>query len=172
MHPEAYRFIAEQAKQLSSELRIIEFGSRNVNGSVRSLFKAPLNYVGIDISDGPDVDVVADAGTWRPHNWKADVVVCCEVMEHTPAWKQIIESAAATLAADGVFLMSAACEPRPSHSAIDGGPIRDDEYYQNINPTELSATLTDLFLDSVVRTHPRGDVYALARSPFVWPPAH
>ena len=65
---------------------VIEIGSRNVNGGLRDLFpRAPefQTYVGIDVQDGPGVDIVADAAQWTPPE-PAACVICCEVLEH---WK-------------------------------------------------------------------------------------
>jgi hypothetical protein len=43
-------------------LSVLEFGSRNLNGSVRSIIHAH-TYVGVDLYEGPDVDIVGDAAT-------------------------------------------------------------------------------------------------------------
>ncbi|MDB0050250.1 hypothetical protein N9F31_02215, partial [Pseudomonadales bacterium] len=40
------------------DLAVLEIGSYDVNGSIRSLFNAQ-NYVGVDLVEGPGVDVVA-----------------------------------------------------------------------------------------------------------------
>ena len=39
---------------------ILEIGSYNVNGKVRDLFLGSVKYIGIDLQEGPDVDIVMD----------------------------------------------------------------------------------------------------------------
>lgn len=61
----------------------------------------------------------------------------------------------------GVLVVTAACDPRAPHSAIDGGPIHADEHYQNVDPGLLRSWMADL--DEVcIEVHERGDVYACA----------
>ena len=93
MHNAAMEFIFTSFhnwKGDRTDLNVLEIGSLDINGSVRPMFK-PFqgNYVGIDMQEGPGVDIVADAAKFI--NFEAyDVVVCAEVFEHTPDWKQII----------------------------------------------------------------------------------
>jgi SAM-dependent methyltransferase len=66
MHPEAYEYVRRATGAKAHQpLRILEFGSRNVNGTVRDLFPAPALYVGVDWADGLGVDYVGDAATWQ-----------------------------------------------------------------------------------------------------------
>lgn len=64
--------------------RVLEIGSRNVNGSVRSLFTDAKEYIGIDMEDGEGVDIVMNAHDiykkFDAHSF--DVVICCECLEH------------------------------------------------------------------------------------------
>lgn len=43
--------------------KVIELGSQDVNGSIRPLVDAlnPKTFIGVDIEDGPNVDVVCSA---------------------------------------------------------------------------------------------------------------
>lgn len=68
----------------------LEVGSLDVNGSVRSLFSG--GYTGIDMRDGPGVDIVgtADALPFVAHRF--DVVVSTEMLEHDPSpWLSLAE---------------------------------------------------------------------------------
>ena len=75
-------------------LKVLEVGSRNVNGSARSIVEpyGPQEYVGIDIQMGPGVDRVLNienidritqAGQFH-------LVICTEVLEHIAAWRMAI----------------------------------------------------------------------------------
>ena len=88
MHDSVMAFVAEALPPpLVRGARVLEVGSLDVNGSVRSILQ-PLaaTYVGIDIRPGPGVDVVCDAaragdlGTF-------DVVVSTEMLEHAESWQ-------------------------------------------------------------------------------------
>lgn len=128
---------------------ILEFGSLDINGSVRHLFKHPKIYVGVDMQEGAGVDIVADAQSFTTGN-RFDIVMACEVFEHTPAWREIIANAESLLKPGGLFIATMAGPGRAPHSAIDEQPIRDFEHYENIEPTQLEACLAELFDEYVV----------------------
>ena len=59
------RFIAAVAAEPG---RLVEIGSRSRSGnSYRGLFPGDLDYVGLDVTDGPNVDLVGDAHHLRRH---------------------------------------------------------------------------------------------------------
>lgn len=162
MHPEAYNFVASFTKGKKFE-SVLEYGSRNINGSVRDLFDTD-DYHGIDLYPGLGVDEVADAVEYFV-TWPYQCVVCCEVLEHTPMVAGVVRSASVNLKTCGYFVVTCAADPREPHSSIDGGPLQDGEYYNNV---ELSL-LTDLcrryqlrvLLARLVRS--RGDLYLVAQ---------
>lgn len=119
------------------KLRVLEFGSVDINGSVRSILQ-PMSsdYVGIDPNYGRGVDIVADASVFRDIE-PFDIVVCCEVFEHTPKWRLIIYNAHLNLVKGGLFIATMAGDGRNPHSAIDENPIRPWEYYANVGASEL-----------------------------------
>jgi SAM-dependent methyltransferase len=120
---------------------ILEIGALNINGSVRD-FLSPFSneYVGIDPQDGPNVDVVA-SGHEYCHPGYFDVVVSCEVFEHTPLWQAIISNAWANLKEGGLFVATMAGEGRPPHSGVHGNAPFEWEHYANIGEWQLRQTL-------------------------------
>ena len=130
-------------------LRVLEFGSLDINGSVRSIIE-PISaqYVGVDMQSGPGVDVISDAASYRTSD-RFDVVVCCEVFEHTPQWRQIIDNSYDHLVNGGLFVATMAGEGRRPHSAIDEQDIRDWEYYANVGAWELRRSLARFSKSSV-----------------------
>lgn len=159
MHAEAYEWVARHATR--DPLTVLDIGGRDINGTVRDLFPAA-DYTSLDLVDGPGVDIVADASTWTPDR-AYDLVVCCEVFEHTPVWPSICRTAYAAARPGGVFIVTAAGPGRAPHSAVDGGPVRPGEYYANVKPDELRDALTaagwlDVVVDQLgpdVRAHAR-----------------
>ena len=162
MHNEAYQWVRRNAPTMS--VRVLDLGGRDINGSVRSLFPDATTYRVLDIADGPNVDVVADAATWVPDG-EYDVVVSCETFEHTAVWPDICRTAFKACAEGGVFIATMAGPGRPEHSAVDGGwVLHPGEYYGNVDPVELSAVLEDCGWRDVVvdqQTRP-ADVRAVA----------
>lgn len=123
---------------------VIEVGSLDINGGVRDLVDDGTEYVGIDIQPGPGVDVVADFSTYK-HSKLVDRILCLEVLEHAPKWRQIIASAARNLAFDGELIITCATSGRAPHSARSEGPIEIDEYYKNVTQEELDDELSKHF---------------------------
>jgi len=166
MHPEAYAWVARWATD--EPVTVLDIGGRDINGTARGLFPAA-DYTSLDIAAGNGVDIVADAATWSPDR-AYDVVVCCEVFEHTEAWPAICATAYTALRPGGWFIATMAGPGRVPHSAVDGGPsLYPGEYYKNIMPAALQAELEACgFTDVVVDVQPRpADVRAVAVRPGV-----
>lgn len=165
MHDHAYHAVAQLLQLVPVPTRVVEIGSRTVNGSIRPLFAA-CAYTGVDCRPGPDVDVVADGATYAPAE-APDCVVCCEVLEHAPDAGALVANMARMLAPGGSLLITAAADPRPPHSAVDGGPLQGGEYYQNVAMNALESWLLEAGLRVVDLMHreDRGDLYAAAVKP-------
>jgi hypothetical protein len=163
MHYQAYDFTERMLPKLGEIEHVLEVGSRNVNGSVRPLFANATSYTGIDILDGPGVDVVVTGYGYEPAH-KPSVVVCCEVLEHTEQALAIVRNAAAILKLGGRLLVTCATDPRMPHSGIHGGPLEQGEFYRNVPPDILVGWVEQAGLHVLEReTYPdRGDLYLLA----------
>lgn len=165
MHAEAYRWVADHAPRDAAT--VLDIGGRNINGTIRSVFPVASVYTALDIADGPEVDVVADAATWVPDR-EYDVVVCCEVFEHTDSWPDIVGTAFNACKPGGLFIATMAGPGRPEHSAVDGGwKLHPGEYYGNVDPFELSEVLrvwgwTNVTVDQQMSP---ADVRAVATKP-------
>ena len=114
---------------------VVEFGSANYNGSVRSLFPPGVPYWGIDIRDGDGVDEIADAATYKPPK-PPDTVICNSLLEHTPDADLVVFNAWQILGPGGVLLLVAPCDPWPPHS-FDGGALKDGEHYSNVSEAQM-----------------------------------
>ncbi len=159
MHDAARSFIASHVSDRTFG-SVLEIGSRDVNGEIRSLFTSDI-YLGCDISAGPGVDIVMDAELPDSFGMRFDAVVCCEVFEHTHGWPLIVENIARWLEPGGVALLTMAAPGRLPHSAIDGEHLKPGEYYSNIDPDALRRELDHAGLDSVLTLNGQ-DLYAWA----------
>jgi SAM-dependent methyltransferase len=90
--------------------RLLEVGSLDVNGSIRPGLEAlrPAQYVGIDMRQGPGVDIVCDAAEIdRRFGADAfDVVVSTELLEHAREWKKIIHNFKYVLKPGGLLVVT------------------------------------------------------------------
>jgi hypothetical protein len=160
MHAGAYHFVEYMARCLPTRRTVVELGGRDVNGSVRPLFRG-CEYVTVDTAPGPGVHFVGDAATWAPEpSRRFDTVVCTEVLEHTPVAERICVNAHALLESGGVFIVTAASIGRAPHSAVDGGALRDGEFYRNVSPFLLRKWMQP-FHFVLVDTGNATDVYGL-----------
>lgn len=157
MHAEAFWYV-HQAVAGRAFGSVLDIGGRNVNGTVRDLIRCD-HYTTLDIAPGDGVDIVADAADWTPTG-TFDAVVCCEVFEHTARWPEILATIATALPIGGLAIVTCAAPPRAPHSAIDGGPLREGEYYGNVEPALFAKEVMAAGFDGEGSTHPRGDLYA------------
>jgi len=143
MHPEAMAWIADHATDQPVE--VLDIGGRDVTGdwggSPRDLFPNATIYHVLDITDGPDVDIVADAATWQPNGRRYDVVVSAECFEHTPAWPAICRKALEALKPGGRFIATMAGPGRRPHGALGDVDPGLGEHYANIRPRRLRDVL-------------------------------
>ena len=160
MHPGAFEFVSRNASV--EALAVIEIGSRNINGTARDHFPNA-TWTGLDLHPGPAVDVVIDARDYQPPH-RAEMVICCEVMEHCQHWRELTQAAWRMLLPGGAFIVTAAGVGRPEHSAIDGGELQPGEWYGNINDESLRDSLIAHGFDVqiVESNHHWHDVYAVA----------
>jgi len=101
--------------------RVIEIGSKYVNGSVRPIiekFLNPKEYVGVDIEKGKFVDVVLSAEKLVNYFGKEsfDVVVSTELLEHVVNWRSVINNMKEILKKDGYIYITTRSKGFPYHA--------------------------------------------------------
>lgn len=158
MHAEAYEFTKAAALVIGPRKRILEIGSLDVNGTIRTIWPNAECYVGVDLRPGRCVDVVADAATWIPDTL-FDLVVSTECLEHAEHPDMICRNAYWSLATGGAFIVTAAGTGRRPHG-VDGEALAPGEHYANITAADLRKWLR--FFSAVIVTELGQDVRALA----------
>ena len=90
--------------------KVIEIGSCDVNGSLRPIIESwkPSEYVGVDVAQGPGVDVVCDAKDIvdKFGREKFDIVLSTELLEHVEDWRRVISNFKAICALGGTILIT------------------------------------------------------------------
>jgi hypothetical protein len=161
MHMAAFQYVAGAVSRTPlPDGPVLEIGARNVNGSVRGLFGGR-RYIGSDIAPGDDVEIVA-SGAVIALPAPVAVVVTTETLEHASEAEAICRNAHQLLQPGGVFVVTCAGVGRTPHSAFDGGPLRDGEFYANVSAEDLGAWLSDFASVSIEENHAAGDIYATA----------
>ena len=124
MHPSAMAFaVSATDPEDVAFKRVLEVGSMNVNGSVRSHVEArgPAVYVGTDMRDGPGVDLVIAAGdlpaylAWPGGDSGFDIVISTEMLEHAADWQAAVRGMIGALAPGGVLVLTTRSEGFPYH---------------------------------------------------------
>lgn len=97
-HVSVFEFFVDSTKAREFDAkRVLEIGSKYVNGSVRPLiekFSSPKEYIGVDIESGKFVDVILSAEKIAGHfgSESFDVVVTTELLEHVMDWRVVIDN--------------------------------------------------------------------------------
>jgi hypothetical protein len=85
-HPQQQAFV-RQVKAAFPKFfegqRVLEIGSLDINGTIREHFSG-CTYTGLDVGEGPGVDVVCQGQNYDAPEGSYDTVISCEVMEHNP----------------------------------------------------------------------------------------
>lgn len=165
MHEAARDYIAKHSSSLCFIDYILEIGGRDINGGLRDLWPNA-TWISVDPIPGPGVDIVGDFRNHK-HPFPVDLIICCEVFEHTEHWRDLIKAARTNLSPHGTFLVTTATGNRKPHSGIDGNELQPGEYYQNIDPKALSDALKEHFTDVSIDVK-GADVRATAQSPAVY----
>jgi SAM-dependent methyltransferase len=114
---------------------------------VQALFK-PMQFATVDWNPDTEPDVVADMTVMvLPEGLPAEgypLVLCTEVLEHVPAWRALLFNCVRLVAPGGHLLVTCAGPGREPHSGLDGGPLRPEEAYRNIEPFELVDAISNL----------------------------
>lgn len=114
------RFIKHQLS--SSDVtgkQVLEVGSLDVNGSVRSIICRldPLEYMGVDIVEGPGVDEICSAQELveRFGPGAYDVVISTEMLEHVQDWRSVVSNLKRILRPDGILVVTTRSRGFPFH---------------------------------------------------------
>ena len=128
---------------------VLEIGSLDINGSVRSLFHNPLNYIGLDLGPGPGVDVICPAHLFKS-NECFTVIISTEALEHDQHWAKTLAAASSMLCPGGLMLFTCAAPGRGEHGTARSSPADapfTNDYYRNLSETDVRSTwpVDDIF---------------------------
>jgi SAM-dependent methyltransferase len=127
--------------------RVLEIGSLDIHGSVRSFFRR-CDYIGLDVADGKGVDVVCEGQKYDAPDDSFDVVISCEAMEHNPHWIGTFKNMIRLCRPGGLILMTCASTGRPEHGTARTDPVSSPlttqlgwNYYKNLTDKDFQASI-------------------------------
>ena len=122
---------------------VLEVGSLNINGTVRDFF-SECQYLGIDVGEGNDVDMVCYGEDYCGPANHFDTVISCEAMEHNPGWQKTWINMIRLLKINGLIIMTCATQGRKQHgtdySQPHDSPLTTkigQNYYKNLNESDF-----------------------------------
>lgn len=128
--------------------KVLEIGSLNINGTVRGFFEDPELYVGVDVGEGPGVDVVCEGQLYDTKE-RFDCVISCECMEHNPHWQATFRNMIRLCRPGGIVIMTCATIGRAEHGTSRTTPqdspltvARGWDYYRNLVPSDFTDDFT------------------------------
>jgi len=116
---------------------VLEVGSLNINGTVRDFFDDD-DYTGVDLVEGPGVDLVcAGQSLGYVDDW-FDVVVSAECFEHNSEWVATFANMA-RMSSKYVFFTCASTgrAEHGTHGAHPGDSPATHDYYQNLTEQDF-----------------------------------
>ena len=120
----AKRFFDVYAKDLSQGT-VVDIGSKDFNGSIRSVCPGHLKYIGVDFDPGPGVDVVIDDPYKLPfEDGSADVVVSNSTLEHSEFFWLLFMEVIRILKPTGLFYLNV-----PSNGPFHRYPVDCWRFY-------------------------------------------
>lgn len=125
MHHEVMHFVYETKAlypQFFTNARVLEIGSLKIGDqpSVKAHFN-DCDYVGVDIGEGPNVDVVCKGHEYTS-NELFDLVISCECFEHDPYYDLTVTNMINLLRPEGMLLFTCATTGRPEHGTTSANP--------------------------------------------------
>jgi SAM-dependent methyltransferase len=157
-HPQQMNFI-DSVKILMPnsfiQKKVLEVGSLNINGSVRQFFEN-CDYTGIDVGEGPDVDIVCGGEEYDAPNESFDTVISCECFEHNPSWVETFQNMIRMCKSGGLIIMTCATTGREEHGTERTTPkdspltiAKGWNYYKNLTVDDFcdAFNLDEIFLN-------------------------
>jgi Methyltransferase domain. len=134
------------SKNYHQGIKVIEIGSYDVNGSVRKNFPS-CHYTGIDLINGPGVDIVSSGESVDLPDDTYDVAISCECFEHNQSWRGTFINMHRMTKPGGLMIITCASRGRTEHgterttpSDSPGTQFAGNAYYRNLNVRDFKTS--------------------------------
>lgn len=123
--------------------KVLEVGSLNINGTVRDFFD-DCDFTGLDLGEGPGVDIVCPGQDYDAPARTYDVVCSAECFEHNPYWVETFKNMMRLCKRKGLIFFTCATEGRPEHGTTRTSPESSPltisvgwDYYRNLTEADF-----------------------------------
>jgi len=150
--------IKEKYPEYFKNCFVLDCGSLDINGSNRDLFEN-CEYLGIDIGEGKNVDVVSKIHEFKASDKEYDFIISTECFEHDMYYDKSIRNIIRMLKNGGAFLFTCASTNRPEHGTLrcesNSSPLTSSisewsDYYKNLTEEDIRKVMD---LDSIFSTY-------------------
>lgn len=176
-HHQQLQFVAQVARHLAADwtgLTVVEIGSADINGSIRPFFPGS-SYTGVDLAEGPGVDLIASGHDVALPAGSVDLAISCECFEHNPMWRETFVNMHRMTKPGGIVVMTCASRGRLEHGTTRTRPFESPaslsigwDYYRNLNREdfERQLPLSTMFEDHAFFNNlVSHDLYFVGRKP-------
>lgn len=127
--------------------KVLDVGSLDVNGTNRDLF-IDCNYIGLDLGEGPNVDISCMCHEYDAPNDYFDTIICTNMFEHDMFYQKSIINIIRMLKPGGAFIFTCPSLDFPEHGTkrSDNGisaPLLEQrsinwaDYYKNLTDEDI-----------------------------------
>lgn len=124
---------------------VLDVGSLDINGNNRFLFEN-CSYLGIDVGDGLNVDLVSKTHEFDAPDNLYDVIISTECFEHDMYYNLSLINIVRMLSPGGLFIFTCATTGRPEHGTRRTTPADApllsnydtwSDYYKNLTEQDI-----------------------------------
>lgn len=165
-HPQQLAFleiVIETIGDRKKNQRVLEIGSYDVNGTVRDIVGTCEYYLGVDLIDGPGVDLVAFGHELDFESESFDLTISAECFEHDFFWTKTFLNMVRLTKSNGIVAFTCASLGRPEHGTLRSDPSLSPgtqslnlDYYRNLTEKDFreSINLSAFFSDFLFYYNP------------------
>jgi hypothetical protein len=151
MHIEQKTFVTNLKNsypQYFSNVKVLEVGSHNVNGTIRDFFHN-CEYIGLDVGPGDGVDIVCSGHQYDGEDSHFDITISTECFEHNPYWFDTFLNMIRMCKPGGMVAFTCAGLSRPEHGTNRSQSWTSEhtinvgwgDYYRNLTKEDFTSRI-------------------------------
>jgi SAM-dependent methyltransferase len=116
-----FELVKNKFPQYFTNVKVLDIGSLDINGNTRRLLKQPYYYIGLDLDEGNNVDIVCPAHLYDC-GFQFDTIMSGECFEHDMFYEKSLQNLIRLLKPNGLFVFTCASTNRPEHGTLRTSP--------------------------------------------------
>jgi SAM-dependent methyltransferase len=145
-----FRKVKQLNPQFFTDVKVLDIGSLDINGNNRHVFEHPYSYIGVDLNEGNNVDVISP-GHLYDSGYLFDVVMSSECFEHDMYYARTLQNMIKLLKPNGLLIFTCASTGRPEHGTLRSNPSdapfllgmseKWANYYKNLTEDDIRSVV-------------------------------